>query len=217
MSTLSNTHDVRSNVAKDVKAFEGQRLVSLWFKQSKEQKEKGLEAHKPVAVSIPSLTLTDSETLSLKSYLVGYIQEVQNKIVRSKVEEGSTFIQDSDISLQACIEFLEEDSKGARLSGEAIGEWFSNTLADVLTVAFAERLGVSDIPTEYETSKLSALVGMYKAKFASLASPKTSYSKEITQNLLKALELVDEDDALKVRFTKRLEGMTQSSIEFLGL
>lgn len=217
MSTLSTTHDVVSNADKKAKAFEGQRLVSLWFKQSKEQKAQGVEAKKPVAVSVPVLSLSNEQLVTVKAYVVSYFQSVQDKIIRSKVEDDASFITDSDISLEACIAFLEEDSKGARLNGEAIGEWFTETLADVLTVAFAEKLGVSDTPTEYETKKLETLVGMYKTKFASLASPKTSYPKEVSENLLKALELVGDDDILAAKFKARLTGMTQDSIEFLGL
>lgn len=218
MSTLSQTHDVIPNEDKKAVALTGQRLVALYWKLTEAMKKSGVtEAHKPVAVSIPPLEISENQLLAVRPYIVGYFQDVQDKLIREKIESGAAFIQDSDISLEACVSYLTTSTKSNHLTREGVEVWFSDTLADALTVAFAEKLGLSDTPSELEARKLDTLVALYKNKFASLASPKTKYPKAVSQNLLKALELVGEDDSIALKFKSRLAGMDVDPVEMLGL
>lgn len=215
MSTISNIHSIVAFDSKSSKAYENQRLAKVIYKTSRTT---GVKEKNSVCVSVPKLELTDEEALMFKPYLIQYLEGVQDSIIRAKYEEGKTSIHSSDISSHAMLDWLEEDSKGGRLTKEYITGWFNNSLADSLTVAIADKLGVSDTPSEMETKKIEQMVNVYRDKFASLAGGKTSFAVDIATKLQKALEFAEADDVLAARFNARLEKMKeQNSADLLGL
>ena len=215
MSAISNVHSIVAFDSKISKAFENQRLAKVIYKTSRTT---GIKEKESVCVSVPKLELTDEEALLFKPYLVAYLEGVQDSIIRAKYEEGAVSIHNNDIGIHSMLDFLEEDSKGGRLTKEYITEWFNTSLADMLTVAIADKLGVSDTPSETEAKKIEQMVNVYRDKFASLAGGKTMFAADIATKLQKALELVDSEDTMAVRFNARLEKMKeQNTVDLLGL
>lgn len=81
------------------------------------------------------------------------------------------------------------NSGGGRLSGEAIGEWFDSDLADPLLVALANKMSLSDTPTEKETAALDRAISEHRIRYCKLAGPQTNYKPPVAEALLRALKL----------------------------
>lgn len=215
MSAISNIHSIVAFDSKTSKAFENQRLAKVIYKTSRTT---GIKEKESVCVSVPKLEIDDSDLIQFKPYISAYLESVQDAIIRLKYEEGKTSIHSNDIGIHAMLDYLEEDSKGGRLTKEFITEWFNASLADTLTVAIADKLGISDTPSEVETKKIEQMINVYRDKFASLAGGKTSFAADIATKLQKALEFADSDDMLAQRFNARLEKMKENnSVDLLGL
>lgn len=215
MSNISTAHDVVKYDAKSSKPFDGQRLAKVCFKTSKKSDVKPDNK----AVSIPPVQLTDEQVQAndLRLHINAWIETVQDAIVRERVENGALTICDSDIDLASCIAWMDEDSKGNRLTKEYILQWFADTLADVLTVAISDKLGLSDTPNEAETKRVGQMIAVYRDSFASLAGGKTAFSVEKATKMRKVLELCS-DDALAQKFDTRLTKMQEiESVELLDL
>lgn len=216
MSHFAASHSILPFDAKTSRSLDGQRLAKVWYKTPRD----GTAKKASVCVSIPVLKeIPDSALPALMPHLLGLVHGVQDAIIRERYEAGAQFITDSDISVAACIEFLNAEATGNRLTKESIEAWFTEKLADSLTVAFADRLGMSDTPSEAEVKKLELHVRSYKEKFAGLAGGRTSYAPEIAGKLLAVLDLVeDTGDMLTDRFRTRLQKMKEmDSVELLGL
>lgn len=215
MSNISQTHTIVAFDSKSSKPYEGQRLAKITYKTSRKT---GIKEKDSVCVSIPKLEITTEELISLKPFLLNYLEGVQDTMIREAYEKGATSIHSDQIAVSAMLEWLDEDSKGGRLTKEYIVEWFNTSLADTLTVALADKLGIGDTPTESQVKKLEQMLAVYRDKFASLAGGKTSFAADVAIKLQKALEFADTDDLIAQRFNTRLEKMKENtSDDLMGL
>jgi hypothetical protein len=212
MSVISSTHDFKPYTTGVTKPFDGQRLSTITFKTDAETKVKRAS----VAVSVPML---ESYTVAMRPYILSYMQGVQDAIIRARVIAGQKEVTNEQISEEAIIAYLIEEGKSDRLTKEILGTWFDTNAADTLTVAFANKLGVSDTPTEAETQKLNAIVADYKGKITALAGGKTFYPEKVRVNLLKAFDIVGaEADALGAKLVAKVQAMAKvDDAEMLGL
>jgi len=80
------------------------------------------------------------------------------------------------------------------MTQEVIANWFDVSLAESLSVLFADKLGLSETPTNEESEKVEMFVSVYKNKFSGLASNLVNYSIEETDKLLSALDKCSELD-----------------------
>lgn len=215
MSTVSNAHDLVSYVAGTTKAFTGQRLSKHTFKTDKET---GVKPESK-AVSLPVAMLSPVDLEALKTHIQAWFHTCQDGIVKAKVVAGAQVVTDEEISVQAVIAYLVEESTSERLTKEMLGEWFDDNCADTLTVAFANKLGVSDTPTVAETERIAKIVADYKGKITALAGGKTFYPAKVRDNLLKAFEIVGaEADTLGAKLVAKVSKMVETDdAEMLGL
>ena len=194
------------------KPFAGQRLASfnwktgtdkssLWFGKKRESK----------AVSIPMVT---SEVIAasigaLTPHIKVWLHGVQDKMVREMLEasENCLHVTNDSIGIAAICEYLEESNESGRVTKADVEVWFTEQIADVLMVQLAERLGVSDTPSQSESDKISAVVAAFKGKISALAGGKTSYDPKTAMQLQKCIALVPAGDVLADRFTARLQKM----------
>lgn len=213
MSVISNRHAIVAFDSKTSKAQEGQRLAKIGYKESK-------SGRTSVCCSIPFVET--SEVVANLTQFLPHVQELvqatQDKIIRAAHEAGKTEVSDAELSIAEVLSFLDSESQGDRLSKEVIGQWFDGNLADILTLAFAEKLGISDNATQEDDKKISLIVGSYKEKLASLSGSKTLYTPEVCQNLTKALMLAD-DDVMVMRLQKRIDKMleTPKTVDMMAL
>ena len=203
MSNISNTHDLVTFDSKNSKAFTGQRLARISYKTPKD----GKKLFESVCVSVPPLAI-DLTTVpdAITPHMASWLQDVQDKIIRARYEDGARTISDSDITIECCIAFLEQDAKGNRLTKEFLLEWFASKMADNLMLAISDKLKLSDTPSEAETKRVEQMLNAYRDSVAALSGGKTAYTVEKAMKLQKAVELAD-DDETKVKLIAKLQEM----------
>ena len=154
----------------------------------------------------------------LAPYLIGFLQGEQDKIVKKLHLQGMTLLSPKQYGLDAVVAALEAAGTGHRLNKEQIEQWFNTEMLEPLMVAFADKMGVSEQPTEAEEKKLETVLQVYRSKFGSLASGKTHYRKEDAESLQKALDITEATSGvLGERFYVRLEKMKTDTVEDLLL
>ena len=148
-------------------------------------------------VEVPMLNLdamkvainTNGKVLAMA---VGLFEDYQSKMIQLDIAKGKETIYASNISLDAMILNFESDvSTGGRISKDKIIAWFDSALADSLTVAFANKLGIGNAPTEPETKKLAMIIDAYKANFSKLAGREVSISPDDKVKLESAIALAN--------------------------
>jgi hypothetical protein len=207
-------HSVVTYDPKSSKAFTGQRLSKVTYKTvtNKDDPLFGIKRDSK-CVSLPVFAPAEvvAQAAALAPYVVEYLQTVQDKIVRERIDAGAGSISMAEISIAGCIEWLDSNSESGRLTKETVSTWFAETIAEPLAVTLADRLGVSSTPTDAESTKILAVVEAFKGKVASLAGGKTAYEPKICKSLISALELAPAGDVLATRFTARLNKMIEES------
>lgn len=212
MSNISTRHNILPFISGSSSALNGQRLAKIGYKT---EKKTGKQRFPSVCVSVPViLTEEIHENLNaLIPHIRSFLADTQDKIVRSLYEsaEGNlSSVADSEISVSACIGFLEMESDGGRLTRDAVVQWFKSALEDNLTVYIAEKLGFND-PGQDQMEIISKHVSGYREVLASLSGGATVLAKPQISGCKKALELVpgndDSTDPMAARLMKRLESM----------
>ena len=207
--------------SKNSKAADGTRMLKVLFKNTEKVKapmpSKFISAA-PIAGSELQEVLQNPR---FAPHALSILHNAQMELVRARLlaEGEGCMIDDSDYSVAKCLDYLDEEAKGNRLSKESITAWFQSDVADMLTVAIADKLGLPDTPSDVESSKVAAMVADYSSKFAGLAGSKTVYSPEIAQKLVRALEVAGADsEGLGLQFKSKLLGMKEKPVaDLLGL
>lgn len=199
---------------KTSKAFTGQRLSKVTFKTSNDKSSEyyGVKRESK-CVSLEPVSVQDvvSNVTALAPAVVEFLQGVQDKIVRERVEAGALHVSVDEVSIAACVEWLETQDESGRLTKESVGTWFASEIEEGLALILADKLGVSEIPTAEQSAQVLRVVGSFKDKVSSLAGGKTSYEPKLCESLKKVLELAPAGDALAARFTGRLDKMIAAS------
>jgi len=203
-------HSVVSYDPKTSKPFSGQRLAKVTYKTVTDKNSElyGIKRESK-CVSIPLIAATDviGNINVLAPYVVEYLHSIQDKIIRERVDAGAKHIATDEISIASICEYLESNNESGRLTKDSVATWFQETLADNLAVTLADRMGISENPSDADSEKIIAVVEAFKGKIASLAGGKTAYEPKICKSLISALELAPSGDALATRFTARLQKM----------
>lgn len=207
-------HSIVDYDPKSSKAFTGQRLSKVTYKTVTNKDDPMFGIKRPSkCVSLPLVAAADviANISALAPAVAEYLQTIQDKIVRERVDAGAAHITMDEISIAGCIDWLESNSESGRLTKESVASWFGETIEEPLAVVLADKLGISATPTDAESNKILAVVEQFKNKIASLAGGKTSYEPKICKSLINALELAPAGDILATRFTTRLNKMIEES------
>lgn len=213
MSIISDRHSFVpfvSNGADKSKAMDSQRLLKVVFKG-----RNGETARQSVCASVPAVdrTAVSAAIQQFLPYVMDLVVATQDAIGRQLVIAGNDTITTEQISTSAVLEYLAAQAKGDRITGADISEWFTSALEPILLVAFADKLGISDSPTDEQVETLQRMCAVYREKLAAMAGGRTAYPEVICVKLLKALELCDSDDVMADRLATKLQAMKQVSIE----
>ncbi len=214
-------HSVVSYDPKSSKAFAGQRLSKVSYKtvSDKESALYGIKRESK-CVSLPVIEVAEviGNVSALAPAICEYLQTVQDKIVREKVDAGAASISMNDVGIVGILEWLDsQNGESGRLTKEVVGNWFSENIEESLAVLLAEKLGVSEIPTDEESKQIMAVVAGFKDKVSSLAGGKTSYEPKLAESLKKCLNLAPDGDILKCKFMNRLDKMIAESKKGIDL
>jgi hypothetical protein len=210
MSVISNRHTVVPFVAGKTQAFENQRLAKVGYKTTKKSKAK----YPNIAVSVPKIQDSDivENVDSLIPYIRPFLELAQNGIIRSLYESADGVLKeigDDDISVSACIQYLEAESTGGRLTKEMIAEWFDENLSDNLFVTVAEKLkfDTDNGPNEEQTAVINKHVKVYKEVLSMLAGGKTLLQPAQIKGCKVALGLDTTDSEIGKKLMNRLVSM----------
>jgi hypothetical protein len=207
MSNFSGQHLVTKFDSAKSQPLTNQRLAKCRYKTTKAQKAK----YPSICVSVPFLA--DSDIIDAVPQLVSHIramlENAQDGVLRSLYEsaQGSlSAVSDSDISIAACIGYLEAESSGSRLTKEFVESWFDGAANDYMVAIIGEKLGYRDELTPEQEATIGKHVKGYKDLFSSLAGGKTMLQENQIKSLMKVLELIDTDDT-GTKLHARLTGM----------
>lgn len=202
----------------DIPQEAGNRVVKCLYQVNKKT---GKKVRENSYIRIPVSHLTEEHIVDriteLTPYVLGYLQGIEDEIVKESHKGGATSIFVAGLSIDKILERLEASEVGARLNKEKIEVWYDSYLKESLMVLFAEKLGIDDQSGAEVYAKLELILGAYKAKFGSLASPKTSYNESDIAAMLGVISSVDaaKESLIGKRFTKRLKGMGKKEEELL--
>ncbi len=210
-------HSVVSYDPKSSKAFTGQRLAKFTWKTVQDKTSAMYNVKRDSkCVSLPVIGEQEivGNIVVLVPAVQAYLHSVQDKMIREMLEAGGNVVQvnSESINVAAIVEWLEQNDESGRITKESVGMWFDSTVAEQLAVVLADRLGVSEIPTNAESAKILATVEAFKGKIAALAGGKTAYEPKVCKSIISALELAGEGDVLAGRFKVRLNKMIADSI-----
>ena len=155
----------------------------------------------------------------LKPFVRSFLESKQDEVIKAiHLREVKEVSLDS-INMNAIISHLKASQVSARVNKEMIASWFDSSISDILAVRLAEKLGVSETPTEADADKIDMFLNVYKSRLSGLASNLTSYLPEEAEKLLKAVEVVEVKDAISMKLVERLDKMINpaSSEELLSL
>lgn len=215
MSIIDNAaNSVVTYDAKTSKAFSGQRLSKVIYKECKDKDSMHFKIKRDSkCVSVPRIAqveITNNITALMPS-IEELICGVQDKIIRGLVESGKSSIENKDISIGSVLEYLESNNESGRITKESVSAWFDENISEILAVALSERLGVSSTPTQEESDHVMKVLGSFKDKISGLAGGKTSYEPNLAKSLKRVLDFAPEGDALAERFQGRLDKMINSA------
>jgi len=205
MSNISNRHNVSLFESGKSVPFSGQRLAKVGYKRT----DKCPNPLPSICVSVPPVEISSEDFSRLIPYMRAYLGDVQDKIIRSLYEtsEGTlSSVSDEEISVDACIAFLESESTGGRLTREYLEAWFTQNLEDNLSVVIAEKLGY-DLSTPEQINIVSGHVSQYKGIISSLSGGKTVLAYDQINGVLRALEVCAVDDDISQKLNNRLVSM----------
>lgn len=208
MSVISSRHTVVKFVAGKSVAFENQRLAKVGYKSTKNQKAK----FDSVCASVP--TIPEQVILDNSHRIVPYIknllEQAQDGIIRSLYETSGgllTSVADEEINIEAIIGYLSAESNGGRLTKELIADWFTEHVADNLTVAVAEKLSFEELG-ETEMAVVKKQLRMFSELVQSLAGGKTILTQQQKLGCRKVIELANvEGEKVSNQLIARLDAM----------
>lgn len=232
MTTATETTNTEPNVGpNDVLTFRpydpkmhypeipGFRQVKCMYKVDKKTgKKPHANSYIRIADYIHESSVQDNLT-ALMPYIVAFLKDQENGYIKSLHMAGKTKVAADDVSFDALVEYMEQNTASARLTKEDVEAWFAAKIEAPLIDAVSERLGVSEEPTEQELDKLAAIVETYKTKLSGLAGGRTVYRAEEAERLQAALVRagVATGDVIGSRFNDRLEKMKTATADDLLL
>jgi hypothetical protein len=187
------------------KPLTGQRLSVVYWKTDKLT---GIKKDSK-CVSIPKLVasaITVEHKEQLLPFMVDMLVGVQNKIIREMIESGSVHIQNSEIDIASCIQYLEnsisndsdDDGNGntvsLRLNKEMLNTWFDTVIADKLVLLLAQKLGVDENSEPSKLLLLEKTLKAFKDKIASLAAGTTKLDIKSINSLRNVIALAISPD-----------------------
>jgi len=209
MSNVSNAHDVIPFVANKTKPLTGQRLAKVGYKTT----EKTPAKFPSVAVSVPPVSNDDIEAnlSDLLPYFRTFVADVQDKVIRSLYEESNgklSVVTNDDISVSACISFLESEEAGDRLKKDHIQGWFDRVASENVFTLIAEKLGYTNDPlTEEQVKTVEKNVKNYRDILSMLAGGKTILTPQQIKGCRIVIDLSEDDSGIGEKLTKRLDAM----------
>lgn len=208
--SIGNRHTVSAFIAGTSKAMDGQRLAKVGYKKTKDNPN----PLKSVCVSVPKITtpLTDEQVFKLQNHIVAMLEKAQDGIIRTLYEqdpEGLRSVSDDAITIEQCIEFMELEETGGRLTIEKINAWFVDSgLSEKLT-EFLRLNGAKKLQGEALDKAVTQSLAGYKGMIAGLSGGKTHYDAKQREKLQVVLAMTEDGDEMAEKLNARIEAMAK--------
>jgi hypothetical protein len=218
MSNISNRHSV-AKLEKNSKALSGQRMARVIAKKNKEGQYESANLTESKFVSIPIVSaFTQEQLTALTPHIVGLVNDAQDALIRDAIiETGATSIEDSAISVDACIAYLDDAAKGNRVTGEYLAKWFTETyLEAAMQFVCAMSKFDADALTPDQEVVVMQKCNTLSSMFAGFASGKYSPDIPKCKGMIKFGEFVgvDNQDARMQNFlSKAVKIKTEKELE----
>jgi len=151
----------------------GTRIIKCLYQVNPKTKER---SHDNVYVRVQTKHLTETSILSnidkLLPHFLTYLQTIEDNEIKALHKKGALKVYDEYLSVDKIITALEVTSNIGRLNKESIEAWFKEYVEAGLTALVNTKLGVDDESSVELIEKAILVIEAYKARFASLASPK---------------------------------------------
>jgi hypothetical protein len=123
---------VFSKLEKNSKALEGQRLARVIAKKNKqgEYESEHLVESKCISIPVVNPEFTPGQLNALQPHIVGMIANAQDEIIRELLLNGSSSVNDAQIAIDECIKYLDDASKGNRITSEYMQKWFGEVYSE---------------------------------------------------------------------------------------
>lgn len=209
MSVVSNVHTVVPFVSGKTVPMNGQRLAKVGYKNTAKNPAK----YKNVAVSVPMIS-TESITENMDNlipYIRTMLEKTQDNVIRSLYESNNgklERVQDHEISVSACISFMEAESAGDRLKKEHIEAWFDRAAKENTFTLIAEKLGYSgDNLTAEQIETVDKHVATYRDILSMLAGGRTMLTPVQIRSCRVVIEVSEDESGIGNTLINRLDAM----------
>jgi hypothetical protein len=198
----------------------GHRLSVIRWKSST-NKETGVTtpAKSAMCVSLPKIEFA-IEPECLRESVNDYLEAQQDLIVRQQIDKwfaehsnvilSEIYINPELVSVEGLQVFHASNSIGGKLSEELIKSWFDEVLYKPLEERIALLPGIND-------TTLKAAMMQHRDLLAKLASPKASFNERIADQMIKAINTVNEDSMVKASLLRKLNGFKMKDEELLAV
>lgn len=213
MSAISSRHQVIPFIAGKTAPFAEQRLSKVGYKTTSKTPAK----YPSICASVPKIRadwITEQNVKRLEDQIKNLLQDAQDGILKSLYESSDgtlSGINDSDISFDACVNFMNAELAGDKLTIESINQWFDSQVKDNLTIVIAERLKF-DLSTPEQESEVSQYVKGYRGLIASLSGNKTILQPVQIAGLKRALDISSVEDEMSKKLYARLDSMGKKPV-----
>jgi hypothetical protein len=165
--------------------------------------------------------IDETQLDKLMPHIVGMLEKAQDGLIRKAYETDPSIMSvgDDDISIDACIAFMEEEETGGRLTIESLTEWFTLGLADKLT-EFLTMHGAKSLSGEKLAHAVTQSLAGYKGMITAMAGGKTHYDATQRAKLTTVLAMTEDGDEVAERLMARLVSMEKKDVKIaasLGL
>lgn len=178
-------------------------------------KSRGEKARLPfsMAVAVPEFTARDvSEAIAkypaLVEEFISTLYAAQREIIIGLAASGTRTLQYSDITLDKVAASIVPKERAAKLSKDAIVNWYNSAAVDVMAVAIAGRLGISENPTDADMVRIQQVSNQVRDNLALLAAPAHKYDTRVRDSLNWALDSIIaaglDDSGMDARLKVRL-------------
>lgn len=179
--SIAGTNHVVNKLEKTSKAMEGQRLARVIAKKNKngEYESEHLRESKCVSVPVIKAEFTNEQLVQLSPHITGMLMNAQDELIREKILQGGcTSVNEEEITIGKCIQFLDESAKGNRVTNEYMVKWFTDTYYEP-ALEFIAALCKFDVEslTADQGTVIETKVNVLASMFAGYASGK--YSPDI--------------------------------------
>ena len=126
--SISNRHQFAA-LNKNSKPLSGQRLARVIAKAAKDGSYSE-NLKESLCISIPFITEADvaPKLTALMPHILALVMDTQDSIIAERRKEsGCSEIADNEISVDACIAFLDASERGNRVTSEFLAQWFKET------------------------------------------------------------------------------------------